>query len=383
MNISDVPSYCLKKNSKGKKYAYIYLNGKRIGLGPDSIEAKQKYNSIIAEWLANGKCSSDDGAKISIEQMCRRFLVFASDYYSGSTEYGNYETVAKILIELYGAIEVDGFGPQKLDAVRQVMIKKGWQRKSINKQIIRVKGIFKWAESREIIEKGMYEYLSTLASLRKGRCPGVAEGKKVKPVPEEDIEIIRHYVSRHVWAMIQLQLLTGARPGEIIALRMSEVDNSGDIWIFLPEKHKNEYREMEREIYIGRQAQSIILGFLFGKTPDEYIFSPKDANREIKQRYAIGHRREDQKPSCRKTDRQIGDKYTVASYRRAIHRACEKAGINKWSPHQLRHNAATIIRKEYGIEAAQVILGHARADVTQIYAERDREKAMFIASKLG
>ncbi len=54
-----------------------------------------------------------------------------------------------------------------------------------------------------------------------------------------------------------------------------------------------------------------------------------------------------------------------------------------WHPHQLRHTAATEIRRTFGLEAAQVALGHAAADVTQIYAERDLELARKVAAKLG
>jgi site-specific recombinase XerC len=47
---------------------------------------------------------------------------------------------------------------------------------------------------------------------------------------------------------------------------------------------------------------------------------------------------------------------------------------HRWAPNRLRHSAATEIRKNFGLEAAQVILGHSAADVTQIYAERDMQK---------
>ena len=85
----------------------------------------------------------------------------------------------------------------------------------------------------------------------------------------------------------------------------------------------------------------------------------------------------------RKPKRTPGEQYTIGSYRRAIHRACGKAGIDRWSPNRLRHSAGTEIRKRYGLEAAQVILGHASADVTQIYAERDLAKAVEIMREVG
>ena len=75
--------------------------------------------------------------------------------------------------------------------------------------------------------------------------------------------------------------------------------------------------------------------------------------------------------------------YNVNAYRIAIHRACEKAGQPKWSPNQLRHTAATEVRKKFGLEAAQVICGHQSADVTQVYAERDAELAMKVAKAVG
>ena len=62
-----------------------------------------------------------------------------------------------------------------------------------------------------------------------------------------------------------------------------------------------------------------------------------------------------------------------------------KAGVvvPHWHPHQLRHNRGTEVRQRYGIEAAQVALGHARADVTQVYAEKNLEHAKRIAREMG
>ena len=56
---------------------------------------------------------------------------------------------------------------------------------------------------------------------------------------------------------------------------------------------------------------------------------------------------------------------------------------HRWSPNQLRHAAATEIRRRYGLEGAQVTLGHASADVSQIYAERDLSKAEQIMREVG
>jgi integrase len=81
-------------------------------------------------------------------------------------------------------------------------------------------------------------------------------------------------------------------------------------------------------------------------------------------------------------------RYDVDSYRRAITYAiikARKSGVDvpRWYPLQLRHTRATEIRRRFGIEAAQVSLGHARADVTQVYAERNLALASEIAQEIG
>ncbi len=44
-------------------------------------------------------------------------------------------------------------------------------------------------------------------------------------------------------------------------------------------------------------------------------------------------------------------------------------------PHQLRHTAATKIRGAFGLEAAQLALGHSSAQAMDaVYAERDHGK---------
>jgi len=73
---------------------------------------------------------------------------------------------------------------------------------------------------------------------------------------------------------------------------------------------------------------------------------------------------------ARLTDKQQSE---LKEWRRAHH----------WHPHQLRHNYATNVRREFGLEAAQVLLGHTKADVTQIYAERDMTRAATVAAKIG
>jgi integrase len=200
------------------------------------------------------------------------------------------------------------------------------------------------------------------------------------------IQAVRPFVNRQVWAMIELQRLTGMRPGEVVLMRTCDLDMSGDIWVYVPQRHKTQHHEKKREVLLGPRACEILRAWL--KTDSEaYLFSPAEAMAERRE-----DRRQQRKspvqPSQvnrrkRKPGKQPGDHYTVASYRRAIQVACTKAGIMKWHPHQLRHTAATEIRKRFGVEAARIILGHEDVRTAQIYAEEDRSRGVEIMRSIG
>jgi integrase len=57
--------------------------------------------------------------------------------------------------------------------------------------------------------------------------------------------------------------------------------------------------------------------------------------------------------------------------------------LRPWGPNRLRHSAGTRLRREEGLEAARVVLGHARAAVTEIYAEVDHARSREIAMRHG
>ena len=81
--------------------------------------------------------------------------------------------------------------------------------------------------------------------------------------------------------------------------------------------------------------------------------------------------------------RTAGDRYQRTSYTRAITRACKLAKVPEWAPNRLRHNAATELRKQHGLEGTRTVLGHSTTDMTEIYAEIDYETARKIMRSSG
>ncbi len=120
----------------------------------------------------------------------------------------------------------------------------------------------------------------------------------------------------------------------------------------------------------------------------EYLFSPKEAMAEFRCEQRR-NRKTPLYPSQRARTRKSnlaqgpGERYTTCSYCHAVGYGCKRAKVSSWHPHQLRHNAATNLRKEFGIEVARVVLGHSSPTVTEVYAEIDREKAIAVMQRVG
>jgi integrase len=221
------------------------------------------------------------------------------------------------------------------------------------------------------------------------------------------------------------------RPGEVCAMRACDIDTTSDPWTYKPAHHKTEHHDIKRVILLGPRAQKIVEEFW---KPDlkAYLFSPADAMIEMRQELS-GNRKtplnQGNKPKAnleRRVNRRYGAKYRTSAYDHAIAKACEKAfGIpdeikepttlaakeaetklpleqqrqrrlereqarktwraqHVWSPNQLRHNAATKLRRQYGIDVAQTVLGHKiGSSITEIYAEANVEKAKGVMAKIG
>ncbi len=302
-----------------------------------------------------------------------------------TTEPVNIRLALRPLRKTYGHTQARDFGPLKLKTVRQVMIDSGLCRNEINKRVRRIVRVFKWAVGEELVPPSVHHGLRAVEGPRRGRA-NVRESKPVKPVPEAFVDAIRPFVARQVWTMTELQRLTAMRPGEVTGMRTCDIDTSGRVWTYTPFEHKTEHHGKERTIYLGPQAQAILKPWLRTELT-AFLSSPREAMEERKARMRQ-RRKTPVQPSqrCRakpKPKKTPGERYDTDSYRRAIAYGCKRAGVPKWHPHQLRHNAATRLRKEFGLDVARVILGHSSPVVTEVYAEVDRDKAISVMERVG
>jgi len=416
----------------------------------DTPESREAYHRLIAAWEAIDRRLPDAPAEpkgpsgsnaMTINELSLAYWRFAKTYYA-APEVSSIKSAIRVINRLFGSTPAVEFGPNLLRLVRDAMVhgdpsatppRRPWSRTHINDQIRRTCAIFRWAASQEMLPITVYQQLKALSALRRGRTTA-REPAAVEPVQIEVVNAVRPFLSRQINALIDLQLLTGSRGGELFTLRRRDIDRSRKVWTHTAAQHKTAWRGKSRTIFFGPRAQATLAPFML-RPDDAYLFSPAEAEKERRQQLhevrktplSCGNRpgtnvREDLK-------REPGDHYTKDSYCRAIHRAClrafpipaelarhrvagKKSGRSKrwetteewrkrlgeenwqklqqwlrehrWHPHQLRHTAATLIRREFGLEAAQVTLGHSSAMVTDaVYAERDLAKVEEVMLKIG
>ena len=388
----NLPKYRLHK---GSGQAFVQVKGDRHYLGKyGSDESRERYQRFIAELVSSRVADrrlnpSEPLGGLTVVELAIAYWDFAQDYYvkdGKPTDHLYTVRVAlRVLRELYGRSPASEFGPLALAAVQQNLVDAGKARGYINSLCGTICRVFKWAASQELVPVTTHQALTTVPGLKKGRTTA-RETKPVTPVAEEVVDATLPHLRPIVADMVRLQRLTGARPGEICLIRPCDVERSNEVWTYRPHSHKTEHHEHHRTIFIGPKAQAILRPYLL-RPAESYCFVPQEsmkqfrADQRARRRTKVQPSQQNRKKSTSK--RSPGERYMRSSYYRAILRACERAGVPKWHPNQLRHSAGTEIRREFGLEAAQVALGHARADVTQVYAERNRELALQVMKKIG
>jgi integrase len=272
------------------------------------------------------------------------------------------------------------------------VLRHGYTRKVINKHASRIKRMFAWAVEEELVPPAVYQALACVAGLKKGKS-AAREKPRVKPAPDAGVEAVLPLVPPPVRTMIEVQRLAGCRPQDIVQMRAIDIDMTGPVWEYRPPHYKTEHRneddtpDRDRIVFLGPRAQALLKPYLTLNVTD-YLFSPKRAE-EARSAARRAERKTPRWPSHMKrkakgrTRAPIRDRYDVTTYRRAIARACRKAGVPVWRPNQLRHSRGTEIRRRYGLEASQAVLGHAELGVTQVYAEVDRDTARRVMAEIG
>lgn len=377
-----VPTYRLHKPT-GQAFVRVYGDDGKpryIYLGPyGSPESRSRYAKIVdaAKAVESPALmpSTTKAGDVWVGELCIAFIAWADQHYrrpdgQPTGAANDFRHAFRFLFDLhYTETPVRDFGPLALQRVRERIVATGVSRIRVNQLIGRIKRAFRWGVSQELVPVEVAGALSTVEGLRRGRTTA-ADYSPVTSAPLADVRKTLRYLTPTVRAMVELQLATGMRPGEVQAMTLAQIDQTGPVWIYRPENHKNAWRGKSRAIFLGPKAQKIIKAIAKGIGDGEPIFS-------------LARARAEKTGRGRPSDKRGEVWFYGQVYYALVRYAATKAGVPHWHPNQLRHTFATMVRAKHGLEAAQILLGHERADVTQIYAERDGEKAAKVIKELG
>ena len=359
--------------------ARIFIGGKYFYLGPwGSEQANQEHRRLVAEKILFSESGADVSGDMTLDELVAAFSVHAKTFYRDAdgeltSSFGLYALAARRMLDLYGQTPVSKFGPKSLRIVQKQMVADNFLRNTVNKYTIYIRCIFKWGVAEEFVPETVYRALCCLPLLHEGRSPA----RESQPVPQADFsDVLKtiEFCHKTVSDMIRVQLLSGMRPKEVRLMRSCDIDRSDDIWVYIPHEYKTSYKGKHRTITIPPESQAILIPYLIDKEeqPESYLFSPGDAMKMIgfeKREKRKSKVQPSQKCRKKKQKRTFQPYYTKDAYCIAVKRAAKAAGVTEWSPNQLRHTTATEVEAKFGIEAAQLLLGHSSPETTKVYLD--------------
>lgn len=358
-----VPAYCLHKPSG---QAVCYVDRKAVYLGVhDSPESRRAYGELLARLAVDeraGQAARPAPAvqTVLVSELCLRFVTDELPRFSAAERHCQL-TAIRLVRQLFGNSPVTDFGPLRLRVVRDAMVqgdpnakredgtpypRKPWSRDTVNRQVKRLQALFRWGVSWEMVPEPIAASLATVRILTAGET-SARESVPRRAVKQDDFAAVAAELKPLYQDILNLLSLTGARPGELIGLRMSGIDRSGDVWRADLKQHKTSHKGKRRVLYFNKSAQAILLRH-FKADPDAKLFP------------------------CRRDN-----------FGTAVRRACKRAKVTPFVPHEIRHTTATRLVDQVGIEGAQRVMGHSDAAMTEHYSRAADRQAIDAVQKLG
>jgi len=344
---------------------------------------------LYARWLDRWQADPDmqdrrrAPERPTVGWLCERYNDHAASYYvkggKQTSQVYNVRSALERLAGHYSERPADSLTLRDMVTLRGAMDSPALSRRTVNDYLGIVRRAYQWAAERGMIPAEVAREVRQVRNLSSRDASGARESDRILPVALADVEATVEHLPPILRALVWVQYHGGMRPGEACQMRTGDIEQAGEVWLYRPGSHKTEHHGRERLVALGPRAQEWLTPWLRLEL-DAPIFDPRLAMRWRYDQCKTHRRRPVEQP---KTARRIGRAYNAGSYRLAVVRACKDAGVSAWHPNQLRHARATEVRRQRGLEAAQLVLGHAAADVTQIYAERDLAALVEIARATG
>ncbi|MCA3009531.1 MAG: tyrosine-type recombinase/integrase [Phycisphaerales bacterium] len=355
--------------------ARVRLSGKVHYLGPwGSAESHARYAELIREWEANGReaigprALTAAEATLTVRDLVAQYqgwIVATGRFLKNGRDTSRRRLTRRVLAlfeDFAGAVPVRRLSESllvqwrdRIEVDHPTLV-----RATINRWCWLVKDALRWGKSRGLVPKAVWLDCASLPNLKRGECSGRPErGKRARrAVAIEDVERVAAHCHPQIAAMMRLQLCTSMRPGDVCLLRWADIDKSGPsgTWVYTVEGAKTEHLGHVTRYLLGSAAQRILEQF--PALPAAYIFSPAQ---RMADRHAAGRRRKEP------MRRRFNARWNSLAYRLHVVTACAKAGVEVFTPHELRHAAVTSVVNAEGLAAASAAANHRNIATTSRY----------------
>ena len=347
---------------KASGLAYATVNGRPKYFGKyGTAESRKRFARFLKDW------ERDHGREIvalakTKGGMQAHVAAYLDELRGDISDIEHYaiDLNLKTLVEHFNHLDPDEFRAAELKELRKVWIDAGHVRKTINKQVGRVKRFFEWMVSEERCEFETWAILNAVRPIGAGKMP---DNPEVEPVPIEDLEATLPFLDETSRTIILVIQLGGPRPSEACRMKGHELFRDGfvkigrrhfkipdGLWVFMPTK-KKQNRPVAH--VFGPKLQEALKPFL-RDDPDEPMFTNKK-----------------------------GEPFTRHFLIRRTTRAAKKAKVPHWFPHQVRHLFVTRTDEASDLVTASEGAGHAGIDTTLIYLQRKIQSVAEVARKIG
>lgn len=306
----------------------------------------------------------------------------------GQSQIPHARTMVRRVTDFCGTLPARELGPNRLRGFRDHLSslrdqdgRSFYTRRSVNEHVQRVRQMIQWAVGREILPPERLIAVGAVEPLAVGDVEGLRESIPRAAAQAAHVSAVLPLLSRQLRAVVQLLVLTGARPSEVLQLRPIDLDLEGRVAV--PKSHKNEWRDEggratkhARRLALSSQAVNVLQPWVEDRDPAAFLFSPREA--ETERRAALQAKRSGQADSrggsrAEARGERLGGCYRVDSLRQAIARACVRAAVPVWTPYQLRHLALTTAEQALDELHAGALAGHKDDAVTRRYHESQQE----------
>jgi len=372
--------------------------------GKNRTKANARFSAWLLKWRADAGTRNPDAAgPVSVGQAVAMFAKHADGYYRHAdgtpTREADNIAAATAYLDDFADMPAEGLSPSMLREAMARMSRDGLSVNTINARARRVRQVWKWLAGEQVVPAETWAALTAVPPAKPGRAMEhdgelytPATNTPVGPVDASVVWATCEHLTPTVAAIVAFQYWTACRPAEACRLRMSEVDTSDTrgVWLYRPKAHKTSHRGRDRTVIVGPNAQDAARPYI-GHDLGAYLFTPAGSERErhekARELFDPGDQPDYrgwpcyQEKKAKREPKRFNPFYSTQAYGYAIRRAAAKANVPHWSPNQLRHAAATRLRKEFGLDVAQAVLGHASADTTEIYAGLDMDRAAIVMSR--